>query len=75
MPPLDSRNPQSSAFATEIAVFARGGGDLREPQTCLDRCQYEGMIAPPEPGALIASTEQGIDLWTSEKADQAQPPM
>src|SRR5437016_12042615 len=28
------------------------------------------MIAPSEPGALIRSGEQGIDLWASEKADQ-----
>src|ERR1700691_2749161 len=49
-------------------VLPRGGGDLREPR--LDSRQDKRVVAPSEPGALIRSGEQGIDLWTREKADQ-----
>src|SRR5258708_14563451 len=40
------------------------------PQVDLDRRQDKRMIVPSEPGALLRSADQGIDIWTSEKASQ-----
>src|SRR5260370_21664193 len=62
-------HPHVSA-GSEDQVRARGGGDLRKPQTRLDSREDKRVVAPSEPGALIRSGEQGIDLWTREKADQ-----
>src|SRR5260370_15396247 len=51
-------------------VFAFGPGDLRQAQAGLHRHQDKRVIAPPEPGTSIGSSEQSIDFRTHEESDE-----
>jgi hypothetical protein len=55
---------------TDCDILAFEPGHFGQTQTRLYRYQEKRVIAPAEPGALIGSGEQGIDLLTREEADQ-----